>query len=69
MIETRNHHREIVEERDRLKVEHAAMLEALKEAVALADRNLSQFSGRTPETQDCYDRCVAAITLAEGRRR
>jgi hypothetical protein len=49
---------------ERMREAAPEMLEALKEAVALADRNLS---GRTQETQDCYDRCVAAISLAEGR--
>jgi hypothetical protein len=52
---------------ERMREAAPEMLEALKEAVALADRNLSQFSGRTQETQACYDRCVAAISLAEGR--
>ena len=49
------------------------LLEALHEAVALADRNVSLLDdgipNRTSECQKCYDKCVAAIAKATGGKR
>jgi hypothetical protein len=45
------------------------LLEALQEAVALADKNCHAWDGkpdRTPECQASYDKCVAAILAATG---
>lgn len=47
------------------------LLEALQEAVALADKNVAMFSGkpnRTPRCQASYDKCVAAIQKATGEQ-
>ena len=44
-----------------------AMLTALELAVKLADEQMEKFySGRTPESQEAYELCVAAIAMATG---
>lgn len=42
----------------------AAMLAALKAAVALSDKRVTSL-GRTAECQRVYDQCAAAISKAE----
>lgn len=45
------------------------LLAALVAAVALADKNLPRFDGRTPECQAVHDQCTAAIAKATGSAR
>jgi hypothetical protein len=42
------------------------LLEALKEALALADRNVTP-AGRTEECQALYDKCAGIIAKAESK--
>jgi SpoVK/Ycf46/Vps4 family AAA+-type ATPase len=58
MTETRNYHREITEERDRLRVERDELLKALKAAQPYFA------SGAVPHIQK---QMADAIALAEGR--
>lgn len=58
-----------IEEDARLIAAAPEMLAALKNAIEQSDkRQVSVFYGRTPECQDAYDRCIAAIAKAEGRK-
>jgi hypothetical protein len=67
MTETRNFHREITEERDRLRAERDELLKALKLVLpflAYVGDEISESALQPIEAQ-----AVAAIALAEGRRR